>query len=174
VTRGTSKSSDTNKAGSALFWRETVTLADVGVIRALVAETGMFMPGETDIAVELVSERLEKGSASGYEFVLAEVDREVAGYACYGQTPATEGTFDLYWIVVRKRFQGLGIGRAILERAELEARSKGAKRLYVDTSGQEQYKKTREFYEKAGFRKVAELPDFYRDRDSKVIYVKFI
>ncbi len=157
-----------------LAWRETVTAADVEPIGGLVAGTGMFTPAEVDIAVELVTERIAKGSASGYEFVLAEDGGRLAGYACYGPTPATVGTIDLYWIVVDAKLQGRGIGREILERTEEAARHIGGERLYVDTSSQEKYAPTRAFYRKTGFLQVAELTDFYRTGDNKVIFVKAI
>jgi acetoin utilization deacetylase AcuC-like enzyme/GNAT superfamily N-acetyltransferase len=160
--------------GDALSWRDTVTMDDVEPIRRLVAGTDMFSSAEVDVAVELVTERIEKGRASGYEFVLAEDNGRLAGYACYGRTPATQGTIDLYWIVVGADSQGRGIGQAILKRAEEAARRIGGERLYVDTSSQEKYAPTRAFYRKTGFRKVAELTDFYRTGDSKVVFVKAI
>ena len=157
-----------------LIWRETVRPDDGAAVRGLVAATEMFTPEEMDIAVELVTERLAKGPASGYEFVLAETEGRLAGYACYGPTPATIGTIDLYWIVVSPDLQGRGLGRAILERTETAARRIGGERLYVDTSSQEKYIPTRAFYVRTGFRQAAELPDFYRKGDGKVIFVKAI
>jgi len=155
-----------------LNWREAVTSEDAARIRRLVAGTGMFSAAEVDIAVELADERVAKGRNSGYEFVIAEEDGRMIGYSCYGATPATKGTFDLYWIVVGADYQGRGFGREILARTEAAVRQIGGARLYVDTSGTEKYAPTRAFYRKSGFRKVAELPDFYGAGDSKVILVK--
>jgi hypothetical protein len=50
----------------------------------------------------------------------------------------------------------------------------GGERLYAYTSSREEYEPTRSFYRKWGFRKVAELGDFYRVGDSKIIFVKAI
>ena len=157
---------------AALNWREAVTSEDAARVRRLVAGTGMFSAAEVDIAVELVEERVAKGRDSGYEFVVAEEDGRMIGYSCYGATPATKGTIDLYWIVVGADYQGRGFGREILARTEAAVRLIGGARLYVDTSGSEKYAPTRNFYRRSGFRKVAELPDFYGAGDSKVILVK--
>jgi acetoin utilization deacetylase AcuC-like enzyme/ribosomal protein S18 acetylase RimI-like enzyme len=159
---------------SELRWRDSVTAEDSARIRRLVAGTGMFSAAEVDIAAELVDERVAKGRASGYEFVIAELDGRILGYSCYGPTPATKDTIDLYWIVVSADAQGQGIGRQILARTEAAARQIGGRRLYVDTSGTEKYAPTRAYYRRTGFRKVAELPDFYAAGDSKVILVKDI
>jgi L-amino acid N-acyltransferase YncA len=158
----------------ALTWREAVTAEDAARIRRLVAGTGMFSAAEVDIAAELVEERVAKGRASGYEFVIAEEVGRLAGYACYGPTPATKGTIDLYWIVVGADRQTRGLGREILARTEIAARQIGGQRLYAETSGTEKYAPTRAFYRKSGFRKVAELPEFYGPGDGKVILVKEI
>ena len=157
-----------------LRWREAVTAEDAVAIRKLVGGTGMFSAAEVDIAAELVEERVAKGRASGYEFVIAETNGGIAGYSCYGATPATQGTIDLYWIVVGADAQGRGYGREILARTEAAARTIGGKRLYAETSGTEKYAPTRTFYRKTGFRKVAELPDFYGAGDAKLILAKDI
>jgi GNAT superfamily N-acetyltransferase len=159
-----------------LFWRDTVLPGDIAAIRRLVTATQMFTPAEVDIAAELVEERLGKGSASGYEFVIVETaDGRLIGYACYGPSPATIGTIDLYWIVVAPETQGRGLGREILARVEAAAlRQFGGERLYVDTSSQDKYAPTRGFYLSVGFAQVAELPDFYCKGDGKIIYVKAI
>jgi len=162
------------KVPAPLDWRESVTTEDVAAIRRLVAGTAMFSAAEIDIAAELVEERIAKGRASGYEFVIAEEAGRMVGYACWGPTPATKGTIDLYWIVVGADQQGRGLGRQILTRTEAAARLIGGQRLYVDTSGTEKYAPTRAFYRKSGFRKVTELPDFYGPGDGKVILVKDI
>ncbi len=51
-------------------------------------------------------------------------------------------------------------------------RRKGARRIYVDTSSSAKYESTRAFYKRNGYKVGAELPDFYRDGDGKVIFVK--
>jgi ribosomal protein S18 acetylase RimI-like enzyme len=82
------------------------------------------------------------------------------------------GSYDLYWIVVDSDQQRGGIGRQLLEQTETAIRALGGVRLYADTSSQEKYAPTRAFYRRRGFRKAAELTDFYRVGDNKIIYEK--
>ena len=72
-----------------------------------------FQRQEIDTAMELVDEALQKGEESGYIIVVLKRRNvlAIAGYACYGPTPLTEGVFDLYWIAVHPEAQGRGIGR---------------------------------------------------------------
>jgi acetoin utilization deacetylase AcuC-like enzyme/L-amino acid N-acyltransferase YncA len=155
-----------------LDWRSAVMPHDVGRVRSLVASTGMFSSAEVDIAADLVTERLTKGIRSGYHFVLAERGARLVGYACYGLIEGTQGSFDLYWIVVAPEEQGRGLGTHVYARAETAMRKAGAKHIYADTSSSDRYAATRGFYQRMGFLEEARLPDFYGPGDGKVIYVK--
>ena len=157
---------------NGLDWRSAVMPHDVGRVRSLVASTGMFSSAEVDIAAELVTERLTKGIRSGYHFVLAERGARLAAYACYGLIEGTQGSFDLYWIVVASEEQGRGLGTHVYARAEAAMRKADAKHIYVDTSSSDRYAATRGFYQRMGFVEEARLPDFYGPGDGKVIYVK--
>lgn len=157
-----------------MIWRKVVKSSDVERIRSLVASTNMFTHEEIDIAEELANERIERGRPSGYEFLLALKFHELAGFTCYGKIPGTQSSFDLYWIAVDPARQGRGYGRQLLDRTEDAVREVGGNRLYAETSSTPKYADTRHFYDSTGFTKVAELPDFYRNDDGKVIYEKRI
>ncbi len=157
---------------AGLAWREAVQAEDIEGVRMLVAGTAMFSDEEIDIAAELVMERIEKGPASGYEFVFVEEDGKLAGYSCYGLIPGSETSYDLYWIAVDAGRQGQGLGREILARTEDVMRRIGARHVYVDTSSSEKYVPTRGFYLGTGYTVAAEFADFYRPGDGKVIFVK--
>lgn len=159
--------------GGGVSFRDEVRAGDVAAVEAMVAATGKFTPVEIAVAGELVEERLAQGPASGYEFIIAEAeDQRLLGYSCYGPATLTESGYDLYWIVVAPEMQGRGLGRAILDRTIEAMRVRGGRLLWADTSGQPLYAPTRAFYEGTGFRKAAELPDFYKDGDAKFIYVR--
>ncbi len=109
-----------------LSLRYEIQAADPENIRAVTESTGVFSPGEIEIAVELAQERLAKGEASGYYFIFAEGEGQVRGYACYGPIALTVGSYDLYWIAVAKSAQGSGLGRTLLEESE-QADSRGGR-----------------------------------------------
>jgi GNAT superfamily N-acetyltransferase len=158
--------------GGGCRLRDQVRPADREAVRALVERTGFFRPDEIDIAVELVDEHLARGACSGYQFVFAELDSELSGYACYGPIPCTTASFDLYWIAVDPRRQRRGIGEQLMSAVETRVGGAGGERIYIDTSGKSQYAPTRAFYERMGFRCDARLKDFYAPDDDRVIYVK--
>lgn len=155
-----------------VVYRDTPLPSDLEAIRQLADGTGFFRPDEVLVAVELVEERLAKGEASGYYFRLAESAGRLVAYSCFGPTPCTIGSYDLYWIVVGKEWQGRGLGLEV-ERVTASAIARaGGKRVYAETSGKDLYLPTRRFYLKAGYFAAATLPDFYDVGDDKVIYQK--
>lgn len=155
--------------------RSVLRQTDAAAVRSLVAKTGFFSAEELDVAVELVDETLKRGKASGYEFVFEDMpgspDR-IIGYTCFGPIPATRSSFDLYWIAVAPGRQRDGLGARLIRESERLAKSQGATRMFVDTSGRNQYAPTRAFYERMGYHKVAVLEDFFAPGDDKVIYAK--
>ena len=160
-------------AGFAL--RDVPRYSDVGVVRQILASTRFFRPAEVEIGVELVEERLARGEETGYHFLFAdERGGQTLGYACYGPVPLTVGSWDLYWIAVRPAAQGRGVGAALLRETERRASRAGGRVLWVDTSGRESYRPTREFYERHGYEVAARLVDFYAPGDAKVVYRRLL
>src|SRR5262245_29936796 len=99
-------------------WRHAVQFSDIVSVRQLTASTGVFSAEEIQVAGELVESRLQQGESSGYHFLFAIHHGQLIAYTCYGMIPLTDKRYDLYWMVVDKDFQKLGLGREILMRTE--------------------------------------------------------
>src|SRR2546428_9068431 len=67
-------------------------------LERLTAAAGVFRPEEVATAVELLHSSLEGDDE--YRFLGAYDGDELVGYACWGPTPGTVGTADLYWLGV--------------------------------------------------------------------------
>ncbi len=96
----------------------------------------------------------------------------MVGVIAYGQTPMTEGTYDLYWIACDPARQRTGVGTMLLGAMEADLRRRGARLVRVETSGTAVYRATRAFYERCGFRETARIPEFYRPDDDLVVFTK--
>lgn len=157
-----------------LSFRRNPVAADRERVREIVIGSGFFDEAEAAVAVELVDEALAKGEASGYCFLFAEIDGVVVGYTSFGPIPATDSSWDLYWIAVDDRRRGEGVGQALIAATEARILEEGGTRLYADTSSRSQYAPTHRFYERAGYRAEAELVDYYRPGDGRRTYVKVL
>lgn len=141
--------------------------SDRDAIERIVRATGVFSDAEVDVALELV----DAPADVGYRFVVAELDERVAGYACFGATPMTQGTHDLYWIAVDPALHGRGVGTELMRAVEATLASEGGRLLVIETASKPSYAPTRRFYERHGCREVARVPDYYAPGDDKVTYV---
>jgi ribosomal protein S18 acetylase RimI-like enzyme len=152
-------------------------------IREILDATSVFRDDEVDVALELFDETFARGPARApydagdgvvdYEFVgLFAGDGPLVGYVCYGSTPGTDRTYDLYWIAMHPDFQGSGGGSRLLDEVERRLRQREARLLVVETSSRDDYRPTRRFYEVRGYTAVATIADYYAPGDSRVIYTK--
>lgn len=139
-------------------------------VREILDATAVFRPEEVEVALELFDERR---AGDGYEFIGAyTASGDLAGYACFGATPGTHATFDLYWIAVHPAFQGIGGGSVLLRDVEAQLRARRARLLVIETSSRDEYAPTRHFYERRGYVEAARIRDFYARGDDRVIYTK--
>jgi len=146
--------------------------ADRVRIEEITRAVGLFREDEIPVALEVFDEAMRASPSGEYYRVLgAEVEGSLSGWICWGPTPCTLGTYDLYWLVVDPQLQGAGIGTALV--AEMERRLVGVARLIlVETAGRLDFAATRGFYEARGYLPTATIPDFYAPGDDQVVFVK--
>ena len=150
--------------------------ADRGGVFRILEGAGNFTPEEVGTALELIDEWLELGEHSGYlTYVMEardETTSDVMGYVCFGPTPLTESTYELFWVAVDKSKHRGGVGKKLLKFAEEEIVRRDGNMLLVETSSQETYGGTIQFYEKTGYQLVGKIKEYYKPGDDKLIFAK--
>jgi D-alanine-D-alanine ligase len=161
-------------------------------IARILDATGVFRSEEIDVALELFDETFPRDARpltdaataaasrndapptdSSYAFLGAFTpEDELVGYACYGPTPDTDRTYDLYWIAVDPAAQGTGGGTRLLTEVERRLEGLNARMLVVETSSRPEYAPTRAFYERRGYAEAARIREFYAPGDDRVIFTK--
>ena len=152
----------------------------------LLRATKSFREEEIQVAMELFDETAARGtdelnaSCDGYHFLglygepaaSSPQQPSLLGYVCFGRTPATHGTWDLYWIAVHPSAQGTGGGKMLLEEVERRVKAEGGRMIVVETSSRTDYESTRRFYDRRGYREGARVQGFYAPGDDRVIYTR--
>lgn len=158
---------------SDITFREVIYKSDLNDVVKITEKSGFFTKEEVDITRELITLRFKDGAEkSGYNFIIIESVGKVLGFSCFGKIPCTKSSFDLYWIVIDKKYKNLGLGKRILELTENRVKDMGGESIYIETSSTELYKPTRLFYENNGYSLATVLADFYDKNDDKNLYVK--
>jgi ribosomal protein S18 acetylase RimI-like enzyme len=148
-------------------------------VEEILLATGAFRDAEVAVALELFDEtfpstpRAKSDPRDGYLFLGAFTpEDELVGYACYGTTPDTDRTWDLYWIAVDPSAQGTGGGTTLLSEVERRVRGLDGRMLVVETSSRTDYASSRRFYEGRGYTEAARVRDFYAPADDRIIFTK--
>jgi ribosomal protein S18 acetylase RimI-like enzyme len=157
-------------------------------VREILEATRLFRAEEVDVAIELFDSvfgssigvdaatpviTLNPPATSDYFFLGAFTpEEELAGFACYGPTPGTDRTYDLYWIAVDPAVQGSGSGTILLNEVERRLKGLNARMLVVETSSRSDYGNTRGFYLQRGYVEAARARDFYAPADDRITYTK--
>jgi ribosomal protein S18 acetylase RimI-like enzyme len=140
-------------------------------VRDIVVATGVFNDAEVNVALELFDSNAP--ASSDYFFLGAFTpEEELAGFACYGPTPGTDGTFDLYWIAVHPAAQGTGSGTILINEVERRLKGQHARMLVVETSSRSDYNSSRGFYVRRGYVESARARDFYAAGDDRITFTK--
>jgi GNAT superfamily N-acetyltransferase len=149
------------------------TPADIGPQVALAEATGIFKPHEIVALREVLEDFHKIHYADNHQAVTLEEDGEILGFAYYGPVALAIGTWQLWWIAVRKDLHGKGIGGRLLEFVENDIRERQRGRLlFIETGSLPHYDPTRRFYLRHGYEQHALLKDFYAVGDSMVVFRK--
>jgi GNAT superfamily N-acetyltransferase len=144
-------------------------------IEEILRSTGFFYDFEVATALEIVDETLADGEEkSGYYWMKLSYEGSITAFANYGRNDFSVHSWELYWIAVHQNTRQKNLGSILLKAVEDDARSKGCKIMWIETSGRPLYKPTEGFYLKNGYELAASLKDFYGPGDPKQIYSKIL
>jgi len=132
----------------------------------------MFRPSEVETAVQVLDESLAGEDDYRWLGAFEEKGDTLTGCVCWRPTAGTEGTYDLYWLVVDPARHGQGIGTQLLTEVEQRLRAARGRLIVTETSSRADYAPTRAFYEHRGYTRAATIPGYYAPGDDLVIYRK--
>jgi ribosomal protein S18 acetylase RimI-like enzyme len=147
---------------------------DKDVVMAILKRTKFFRPEELKIAEEVFDDSISGKLEVDYQSFVAREANKTIGWVCFGPTPCTVGTFDIYWLAVDPEHQNSGVGTSLVQYAQAIIKKLNGRLITVDTSGSPRYLSTCRFYESLGYCKEACLKDFYNVDDDKILYIKRI
>jgi len=145
---------------------------DVSDIKNILENSNSFSSEEIECALDIVNAYFANHNQNDYKFLCCEQDQRVIAYSCYGPTPLTRGTYDLYWICVNPEFQNQGVGTRLLNEVEKNIMDNNGRLIVVETSSHEKYLPAIKFYKKNGYVVVSVIEDFYSEGENKIIFLK--
>jgi len=148
-----------------------MTAADKPAVMALLRATPEFEPEEVPVAEEVIDVYLDCPGRD-YLVTVAVSSSKIIGYVCFGRTPLTQSTWDIYWMAVALECRGMGAGSQLLKTTEEQIQKAGGKLALIETSSKPNYLNTRRFYIKKDYKRVSRIRDFYAPGDHRLIFEK--
>jgi ribosomal protein S18 acetylase RimI-like enzyme len=151
-----------------------ITPSDTSAIAALAIDAGLFPPEAGDFLHEMMANYFKDNQIQGHACVVEEENNVLLGVAYYEPALATDRTWYLTMIAVRRTLQGQGRGAALMGYVEETLKAAGQRLLLVETSGTSDFMLTRRFYAKLGYEEEARVRDYYAAGDDMVLFRKLL
>ena len=100
-------------------------------------------------------------------------DNELVGYVTLKPFFPGHKHCEVYWLAVKNKYQGQGIGKKLMKFIETYAKKQGFRKICIYTG--KNMKKTRKFYEKIGYKHINDFPKYYgfaKGNTTAVMYYK--
>ena len=140
-----------------------MTAADLLTVKEIIETTGLFPS-------EMAAPALHGGSEAERWLVIE--DKAPIGVAYVAPEQMTEGTWNLYLIAVHADRQGSGAGSKLISDIEEMLAGEDQRILLVETSGNEGFEQTRQFYLNKGYTEEARIREFYGEGEDKIVFWK--
>jgi len=114
------------------------------------------------------------GNRGAGHICVIDVEDAPIGVAYYQPALATDRTWYVTMIGVRRDMQGQGRGAALMRHVEHTLQTSGQRVLLVETSGLPDFALTREFYAKCGYEEEARVRDYYAAGEDMVLFRKVL
>ena len=149
-----------------------MTARDKPAVMSILHNTPEFTPDEVDLAEEVIDDYLQDTDASGFWGLVADMEPGIGGYIIYGTVPITDRVWEVYWVAVDRSIRGQGVGKKLMETAEIEMWEAGARIIVLETSSKPEYDRTNLFYTRSGYKVCGRIKDFYMIGDDQITYEK--
>ncbi len=138
----------------------------------IIKKIKIFSDEDQRIATELVEEILVGPNTEEYYVLCAIKEDKILGYICFGPASLCIGTYDIYYIAVDPQYFRNGVGKFLISSTEDYIKEKKGRLILIETSSNEEYYGTRNFYLKLGYNEIARIKDYYKMNEDKIIYEK--
>src|SRR2546423_1695257 len=96
--------------------------------------TEAFKPIEIRALQEVLDDYHDHNAALGHRAIGLERDGRILGFAYFAEAAMTDRTWSLWWIVVDRQSQAIGVGGQLLQYVEHAVRAAGGRQLLIETS----------------------------------------
>lgn len=152
----------------------TVTPADASAVVSLAISSELFAPEDAEIVKAMMADYFTRERDHGHVCAIDTDDTsgEPVAVAYWESAKATDRTWYLTMIGVRRDRHRHGRGSALLQHVEQQLHAEGQRLLLVETSSTPAFDRARSFYQSCGYTEEALVRDYYERGDDMVLFRK--
>lgn len=150
----------------------SVTQHDTAAVVALTVSSELFTSEESTVVEGMLTEYFAGRDAEGHTCVVDEVDGDLLAVAYYEPATATDRTWELTMIGVRRDVHRRGRGAELLRHVEQDLRFRDQRLLVIETSALPAFARARAFYLACGYDEEARVRDYFEAGDDMVLFRK--
>ena len=144
---------------------------DLESMLALLKGIPLFTKDETEVVLELLDIYLNDNKNKDYLFFATEEDnKDLSSFICFGPTPMTDGTYDLYWIGTNQNYEKRALAKQLVNHMIDYLKERNGRIIRVETASKDSYSGTKAFYERINFKEEARIRDFYAVGDDLIMF----
>lgn len=152
----------------------TITEDDLPAVAELAVTSELFPIEDVGVVEAMLGEFFAGRNAEGHTCVVEEVDGELLAVAYYEPVTATDRTWELVMIGVRRDRHRQGRGGVVLRHVEDDLRDRGQRLLVVETSALPAFDRARAFYLACDYDEEARVRDYFEAGDDMVLFRKLL
>lgn len=145
---------------------------DTDAVVALTVSSELFTAEEATVVEAMLTQYFAGRDAEGHTCIVDEVDGHLLGVAYYQPVTATDRTWELTMIGVRRDVHRRGRGAELLRHVEQDLRSRDQRLLVIETSALPAFARARGFYAACGYDEEARVRDYFEAGDDMVLFRK--
>lgn len=113
-------------------------------------------------------------TGKNHRYWYVEADGKIIGAIGVRENKYGSGGYEMDsdYVAVHKNYRNEGVASKLLQEVEKYVKENGGRYLHVLTCDIHSYEPARVFYEKNGYKKVAEIPDYYVQGEGRIDYFK--
>lgn len=134
----------------------------------------IWAPGEKEMVKNAVLRSLE--DEDGHQYWFVEDQGIIIGALGVNENSYKSGGYEMVedYLAIHQQYRKKGIGSLLLHTMEDFVKERKGRYIHIETCDIEYYKPARMFYEKNGYRKVGEMPDYFNIGEGRIDYLKKI
>lgn len=149
-----------------------INSTDYEAVSQIAILTNIFTPEEMETVKQLLENCFHKETKDAHRCFVAEDESKIVGVAYFTIEPLANRVWELVMLAVHPDYQSKQVGTSLINKVEKDLSATDQNMVILKTSSLPQYEKACSFYVKHGYKKEAQIENYWDAGDDLVLFSK--